>query len=38
MRPDSTLTPGRMTRCLRVVGGEIDLGSLDLSQRSVAKS
>src|SRR5215467_7756324 len=29
--------PGRMTRCLHVAGGEIDLGSPNLSQRSVAK-
>jgi peptide/nickel transport system ATP-binding protein len=37
MPPESTLMPGRMTRCLRVAGGEIDLGSPNLSQRSVAK-
>jgi len=37
MPPESMLMPGRMTRCLRVAGGEIDLGSPNLSQRSVAK-
>ena len=37
MPPESTLMPGRMTRCLRVAGGEIELGSPNLSQRSIAK-
>ena len=37
MPPESILMPGRMTRCLRVAGGEIDLGSPNLSQRSVTK-
>src|SRR6516165_2023573 len=36
MPPESTLMPERMTRCLRVASGEIDLGSPNLSQRSVA--
>jgi hypothetical protein len=35
--PESTLMSGRMTRRLRVAGGEIDLGSPNLSERSVAK-
>ena len=37
MPPESTLMPGRMTRCLRVAGGEIELGSPNLSRRSIAK-
>jgi hypothetical protein len=37
MPPESTLMPERMTRCLRVASGEIDLGSPNLSLRSVAK-
>jgi len=37
MPPEAMLSPGRMTRCLRVAGGEIDLGSPNLSERSVAK-
>ena len=37
MPSESILMPGRMTRCLRVAGGDIDLGSPNLSQRSVTK-
>jgi peptide/nickel transport system ATP-binding protein len=37
MPPEAALAPGRITRCLRVADGELDLGSPNLSVRSNAK-
>jgi len=37
MPPQAALTPGRITRCMRVADGELDLGSPNLSERSIAK-
>ena len=37
MPPESTLSPERMTRCLRVAAGEIDLPSPNLSDRNVTR-
>jgi len=36
MPPESALAPGRITRCVRVADGELDLGSPNLSERSLA--
>jgi peptide/nickel transport system ATP-binding protein len=35
--PEFAPTPGRMTRCLRVAGREIDLGGPNLSERSTSR-
>jgi peptide/nickel transport system ATP-binding protein len=37
MPPEAALAPGRITRCVRVADGELDLGSPNLGERSVAK-
>jgi len=37
MPPEATLAPGRITRCARVADGELDLGSPNLGERSIAK-
>ena len=36
MPPEAALAPGRITRCVRVADGELDLGSPNLSERSLA--
>jgi len=36
MPPEAALAPGRITRCVRVADGELDLGSPNLSARSIA--
>jgi hypothetical protein len=35
MPSEAALAPGRMTRCVRVADGELDLGSPNLGERNI---